>query len=141
VVAVVVALAACRQRSTPATQESEPTPPERTDIPKIDRQIPPREAVAGSNARSALLFSRAIPGMTARVEVREYYVGEGNELVVPASSETLLEIRGGQFDVQGTSLKGERLKGTIWSVQPNERVVVRTTSQMAVLRAVSIIRQ
>jgi len=141
VVAVVVALASCRQTAPSTGQESEPTPPERTDIPKIARQIPPREAIAGSTARTALLYSNAIPGLNARVEVREYYVSEGTAFPVPAPSETLLEIRGGVFDVQGSALKGEQQKGTIWAVQPNERVVVRTTSQMAVLRAVSIIRQ
>jgi hypothetical protein len=135
--ALVVLAAACRQ----ATRELEPTPAERTDIPKIARQIPAHEPVPGSNARTALLFARPIPGMNARVEVREYYVSEGTELVVPAPAEAMFEIRSGTFDVQTKDLRGERLKGTTWSVQPNERVVVRTTSQMAVLRALSIIRQ
>ncbi|HYT68947.1 MAG TPA: hypothetical protein VEL51_21160 [Vicinamibacterales bacterium] len=141
VAATVVGLAACRRAGPSTTQQREPTPPERADIPKIARQIPPREAIAGSNARMALLYSHAIPGMNARVEVREYYVSEGAAFPVPVASETLLEVLGGVFDVQAVALKGEQLKGTIWAVQPNERVVVRTTSQMAVLRAVSIIRQ
>jgi len=77
----------------------------------------------------------------ARVEVRELYVGEGTELAVPTPSEALFEIRSGTFDVQTRELKGAQLKGTTWTVAAHERVVVRTTSQMAVLRAVSIIRQ
>jgi hypothetical protein len=135
--ALLVLGAACRQ----ATRELEPTPPERTDIPKITRQIPAHEAVPGSNARTALLFAREIPGMNARVEVREYYVSEGTELAVPTLAEAMFEIRSGTFDVQTRELKGDRVKGTTWMVVPNERVVVRTTSQLAVLRAVSIIRQ
>ncbi len=110
-------------------------------MPTIARRIPPHEPVPGSNARTALLFTHEIPGMNARVEVREYYVSEGTELAVPAPSETMFEIRSGQFDVQTSALKGDQVKGTTWTAAPNERVVVRTTSQLAVLRAVSIIRQ
>src|SRR5262245_15973777 len=95
--AAAIALAACGCRQT--AQQLEPTPPERTDIPKIARQIPAHEPVAGTNARTALLFGRAIPDIGARIEVREYYVSEGNELTLPAAAETYFEIRGGQFEV------------------------------------------
>src|SRR5438128_8154476 len=97
---LVIAAAACRDTSRQTSQELEPTPPERTDIPKIAREIPPREAVQGTSANTALLFAHAIPGMDARVEVREFYVPEGAGVAVPTPNETLFEIRGGQFDVQ-----------------------------------------
>ncbi len=137
VAALVAVGPACRQ----APRDLEPTPPERTDIPKMTRQVPPHEPVPGSNARTALLFTHEIPGMNARVEVREYYIGEGTELAVPAPREAMFEIRSGRFDVQTRELKGDQVKGTTWMVAPNERVVVKTTSELAVLRAVSIIRQ
>ena len=74
---LVIAAAACRDTSRQTSQELEPTPPERTDIPKIAREIPPREVVQGTSANTALLFAHAIPGMNARVEVRHIIPDSG----------------------------------------------------------------
>ena len=46
-IAVFAALAGCQGLQ----REVEPTPPERTDIPQIRRQIPPHEAMPGTTAR------------------------------------------------------------------------------------------
>src|SRR5947199_9533590 len=75
-IAIFAALAGCQR----LRREVEPTPPERTDIRKITRQIPPHEAIPGTSARTALLFTTTIPDLRATVEVREYYVSDGNEL-------------------------------------------------------------
>jgi hypothetical protein len=136
-VALVAVLAACR----PFTRELEPTPPERTDIPQIPRQIPPHESMPGTNAHTALLFTHEIPGMRARIEVREYYVSEGTEVAIASPSEALFEIRSGKLNVEARDVKGEHLTGTTWTAAPNERVVVRTTSELAVLRATFVVRE
>ena len=133
--AVAALFAAC---SPPAR---EPTPPERTDIPKIVRQIPPYEPMPGGNARTALLFMRDIPGLRARVEIREYYVSERNEITVSPPSEAFFEIRGGRLAVEAPNMKGEQSTGTTWTTAPNDRVTVRAASEVAILRATYVVRQ
>jgi hypothetical protein len=135
--AMIATLAGCKS----ATRELEPTPPERTDIPKIVREIPPHEPLPGGKGRTALLFTQEIPGLGARVEIREYYISEGNEVVLTPPSEALFEIRSGQFDVAAPELKGEHATGTTWTAAPGERVTVRTTSELAVLRATYVVRE
>jgi hypothetical protein len=136
-VAIIAVLAACASSS----RELEPTPPERKDIPQITRPIPPHEPMPGTNARTALLFTHEISGVGARVEVREYYVSEGNELAISPPSEALFEIRSGRFDVDAREMKGQHSTGTMWTAAPSDRVVVRTTSEIAVLRATYVARQ
>ena len=123
----------------PSTRE--PTPPERTDIPKIVRQIPPHEPVPGSNARTALLFMHDIPGLNARVEVREYYVSERNEVTISSPSEALFEVRSGRFSIDAPEVKAEQSTGMTWTAPPNGRVVARAISEVAILRATYVIRQ
>jgi hypothetical protein len=122
-------------------RELEPTPPERTDLKQVARTIPPREPVPGANARTAVLFTQAIPGLGARVEVREYYVSEGNELALTPPSEAFFEVRSGKFEIDAPGVKGEHGAGTSWTATPQERVVVRTTSELAILRATYVIRE
>jgi len=136
-VAMIGLLAGCRASSM---GQLEPTPPERTDMPKVARSIPPHDALPGTNARTALLFTTPIPGLGAHVEVREYYVSEGNEVAITPPSEALFEIRSGKFDVAAREIKGEHSTGTTWTAAPGERVVVKTTSELAVLRATYVVR-
>lgn len=136
--ALLVLVAGC---STSALHELEPTPPERTDMPKVSRTIPPHEALPGTNARTALLFTTPLPGLGAHLEVREYYVAENNEVTITPPSEALFEIRSGKFDVAAPELKGEHGTGTTWTAAPGERVAVRTTSELAVLRATYIVKE
>jgi hypothetical protein len=140
-IAFTIVIAATLAGCNTATRELEPTPPERTDIKQIARPIAAREAVPGSNARTALLFTQSIPGLAARVEVREYYIREGNELSIVPPSEALFEVRSGKFEVTAPRLKGEHTTGTTWTATPDERVIVRTTSEMAILRATYVIRE
>ncbi len=119
----------------------EPTPPERTDVHKIVRQIPPHEPVPGTNARTALLFRHDIPGLPARVETREYYLSERTELTISPASETLFEIRSGRFAVDAPNMNGEQSTGATWTMVPNDHGTVRATSEVAILRAISVIRQ
>jgi|GEM_PF-5509360 len=135
-------LAGCYS-SRPSTEPDalEPTPPERTDLRQIPRTIPARQEVPGANARTALLFTQAIPGLGAHVEVREYYISEGNELALTPPSEALFEVRSGTFAVDAPGVKGERSAGTLWTATPQERVVVRTTSELAILRATYVVRE
>ena len=140
-IALTIVIAATLAGCKTATRELEPTPPERTDMKQISRTIPPRETVPGSNARTALLFTQAIPGLGARVEVREYYISEGNELSLAPPSEALFEVRSGKFEITAPGIKGEHTTGTTWTAAPDERVIVRTTSEMAILRATYVIRE
>jgi hypothetical protein len=137
--AIVVAATLGGCRST--TRQLEPTPPERTDMPRISRPIPPREPVPGSNARTALLFTQAIPGLGAHMEVREYYISQGNELSITSPNEGVFEVRSGKFNIDAPGVKGEHSAGTTWTAAPDERVVVRTTSELAILRATYIVRE
>src|SRR5262245_39358688 len=139
VAAIAVLAGGCRR--SPSPQELEPTPPERTDLPKITRQIPAHEPVPGTNARTALLFTHSIPGIGARVEVREYYVSEGNAVTLTPASEAIFEIRSGRLAVDARDTKGERATGTTWTAAPKDRVVVRALSELAVLRATYIIKE
>lgn len=135
VMATVASLAACKS----SMRELEPTPPERTDMTPVVRTIPPHEPLPGSTATTALIFSQDLPGLSARLEVREYYLGEGHDLTITAPSEALFEVRSGRFDVTAPNEKGARSSGQMWTIQPGERVVVRTTSEMAILRATYIV--
>jgi len=108
---------------------------------KITRTMPAHEVLPGTKARTALLFSTPIPGSGLRVEVREYYVSEGNEITVAPPGEALCEIRGGKFDVTAPAVKGERVAGTMWTAAPGDRVVVKTTSEMAILRCTYVVSQ
>ena len=134
---VIATLVGCQA----SMRELEPTPPARTDMTRIERTIPPHEPLLGTKARTALLFAPSIPGLGLRVEVREYYVSQGDEAAISPASETLCEIRGGRFDVAAPEVKGERATGTMWTVAPGDRVAVRTTSEMAVLRCTSVARE
>jgi hypothetical protein len=140
VAAIAVLVGACR-RSQPSPQELEPTPPERTDLPKITRQIPAHEPLPGTNARTALLLTQKIPGLGARVEIREYYISEGNEVPITPTSEALFEIRSGRLVVDAREMKGERTTGTTWTAAPKDRIVVRALSELAVLRATYIVKE
>ena len=135
-IVLVVGFAGCKA----APRELEPTPSERTDMKPIARTIPPHEPVPGSTARTALLFTHTIPGLKAHVEVREYYVNQGSELIIQAPSEALFEVRSGRFEVFAQNETGERGTGHMWSALPGERVAVRTTSEMAILRATYIFK-
>jgi hypothetical protein len=122
-------------------RELEPTPPARTDMTRIERTIPPHEPFPGTRARTALLFAQSIPGLGLRLEVREYYVSQGDEAAISPASDMLCEIRGGRFDVAAPEVKGERVTGTMWTAAPGDRVAVKTTSEMAVLRCTSVVRE
>src|SRR5207248_9774179 len=119
--ALASALAACQT----ANRELDPTPPERTDMPKVSRPIPPHEPLPGTNARTALLFTQPIPGLGARVEIREFYISEGNDVTITPPSEALFEIRSGKLNVTAPEIKGEHSTGTTWTAAPGERVGVR----------------
>jgi hypothetical protein len=134
-VAALALLAGCR---SPAPLE--PTPPERTDMTPVARAIPPHEPVPGSTARTALIFKERIVGLAASVEIREYYVSGGEELAVTSPSEALFEVRSGIMEMTTQNEQGERRKGAMWTALPGERVAVRTTSEMAILRATYVIK-
>jgi hypothetical protein len=134
---VVVLLVGCRA----SLSELEPTPPPRADMIKITRTIPAHEVLPGTGARTALLFAHPIPGSGLHVEVRDYYVSEGNEITVAPTSEAVCEIRGGKFYVTAPEVRGERVTGTMWTATPGDRVVVKTTSETAVLRCTYVVRQ
>lgn len=130
------ALAGCKS----STVELEPTPPERTDIVQIVRTIPPHESLPGSTARTALLFTQAIPGLGAHIEVREYYVSQGSELALTPTSEAVFEVRSGLFEISAPGVKGEHTGGTTWTAAPGERVLARTTGEIAILRAIYVVK-
>jgi hypothetical protein len=138
-VALIIAVAVAGCKST--TREPEPTPPERTDIRQITRPIPPREPLPGTDARTALLFTKPIPALNALVEVREYFLNEGKELTLTLPSEALFEIRSGKFDVAAPKVKGVHSTGTMWTARPGEHVTVKTTSQLAILRATYVVKE
>src|SRR5262249_8357589 len=96
----------------------EPTPPERTDMTPVVRAIPPHEPVPGSTARTAVIFKERIAGLPASVEIREYYVGEGQELALTTPSEALFEVRSGILELTTQNDKGERRKGQMWTALP-----------------------
>ncbi len=137
---VLIILTAATLASCPGVRELEPTPPERTDIAQIGRKVPPHEPLPGSQARTALLLTQAIPGLSAHVEVREYYVSQGRALTIVSPSEAVFEVRSGRFEISAPGVKGEHLAGISWSAVPGERVVVRTTSEMAILRAMYVVK-
>jgi hypothetical protein len=138
VIALAAAVIGCR--TTPSAAQLEPTPPERTDMTSVARTIPRHEALAGTEARTALLFSHPIPGLAAHVEVREYYVSQGKELALTPPNEALFEVRSGRFDVRAPGVEGEHGTGTSWIAGPGDRVVVRTTGEMAILRATYVVK-
>ena len=135
-IAIVATLATCKS----VVRELEPTPPPRSDMTQISRSIPSHEPVPGSEARTALLFTHALPGLAAHVEIREYYVSQGRELAIALTNEALFEVRSGRFDVEAPNDKGERSSGAMWSAVPGDRVVVRTISEMAILRATYVVK-
>ena len=132
---VLTLLAGCR---SPAPLE--PTPPQRTDMTPVTRVIPAHELVPGSTARTALIFKERIAGLAASVEIREYYVGEGQELAVTTPSEAVFEVRSGILQLTTQNENGERRKGQMWLVPPGERVAVRPTTEIAVLRAMYVVK-
>jgi hypothetical protein len=137
--AVALALAlftGCRSTAT----SLEPTPPERADMVSAPRAIPAQEPVPGTKAQTALVFREKIAGLRAHVEIREYYVPQGQELAVAATSEGLFEVRSGLFDVATANDKGPRGKGQMWMAVPGERIVVRTKGEMAILRATYVVK-
>ena len=107
---------------------------------RVERVIPAHEPVPGSTARTALIFKERIAGLAASVEIREYYVSEGEELAVTPPSEALFEVRSGILEMTTQNDKGERRKGEMWTALPGERVAVRTTSEMAILRATYVVK-
>lgn len=107
---------------------------------RVERTIPAHEPVPGSTARTALVFKERIAGVPASVEIREYYVGQGQELAVTAPSEALFEVRSGILELTTQNERGERRKGQMWTALPGERVAVRPTTEMAILRATYIVK-
>jgi len=135
---LVIALAA--PASCTAARNLEPTPPERGDLVQIVRRRPPHEPVPDSTARTALLYEQSLPGLNAHVEVREYYVSQGRDLTIHPKSDAVFEVRSGRFEVTAPGIKGEHLNGTTWAAGPGESVVVRTTGEMAILRAMYVVK-
>ena len=127
--------AACKQK------ELEPTPPEVVRPAAVVRPALQFQSVAGAAeaVKEATLTKQPLPQLHSRLEIRTMVVQAGQPVTLPMEYEGLLEVRAGSLASGTENNHQQRHRGEIWQVAKGERVMLRASGELAVVRAVYLV--
>lgn len=120
----------------------EPTPRPVDRLPQILRPAPVFSPLNGpdSGLREAPLLVETLAAIGARLEVRTLVVNPDTVAVLPTAHETVLELRSGEVETITDGIRQTHRLGELWMVGPGSRVEIKVAGQLAVLRAIYIIK-
>jgi hypothetical protein len=120
----------------------EPTPPPVPRLPQIVRPASPLTPVKGAEAslREALLFTEKLPAIGTELQIRTIVANPDTVSTLTADHETVWELRSGEVETVVDGTKQVRRLGELWVVSARARTEIRVLSQLAVLRAIHVVK-
>lgn len=84
-------------------------------------------------------FSVQFRSAPLRLEIRNLIMGPGITDVVPTANRALMELRGGGVVTTINGQRQERRQGDFWTVEKGSRLIIESTGDVAVIRAIYVI--
>jgi hypothetical protein len=118
----------------------EPTPAE-VERPAVTRHPPPVfQPVAGSAAvRQAMLMSHPLPELKSHLDIRTILVRAGDPVSLTQEHDGVFELRTGDVALIEDGKPRPIGRGEMWQVNRGDKVTLKASGEVAVLRAIYLI--